>query len=212
MLLSDALTLTRTAGPSSEPLTTAEAKAHLRVTDSSEDTYIDSLVAAARQHVEEVTRRALLTQTWEFSLDAFPLAPLIRTQWGAFAHVRQVPIIIPRPPLQSVTQIEYVDVDGTTQTLSASRYRVDSKSEPGRLTAALDQYWPTVAPVTNAVTITYDAGVANAADIPDAIKHAIKLLVSHWYEHREAVDVGARHVTRVPEAADALLAPYRIWT
>jgi hypothetical protein len=43
---------------------------------------------------------------------------------------------------------------------------------------------------------------------PDDIKHAVRLLVGHWYENREAVVVGAQcHI--VPMAADALIAPYR---
>ena len=39
--------------PSVEPVTTAEMKTHLRVTQSNDDTYIDSLVVAARQQAEK---------------------------------------------------------------------------------------------------------------------------------------------------------------
>ena len=93
----------------------------------------------------------------------------------------------PHPPLVSVTGIVYVDTDGADQTLGSSVYRVDTVNEPGRITLEYNQSWPSTREVTNAVTITYQAGYGKAAAVPDDVKAAIKLLVGHLYEHREAV-------------------------
>lgn len=211
------LTLTRTSDAGDEPVSLTDAKDHLRVTSTAEDAYIEALITAARQHIEEITRRALITQTWEFNLDDFPLSKLVDMPWSEYLEFRNRAILLPRPPLQSVTSVQYVDSDGSTQTLASSIYRVDTKSEPARLTEAEGETWPTTDHVTNAVTITYVAGYQpdnssppdEAANVPQPIKHAMKLLIGHWYENREQVNVG-NIVTPMPSAAHALLAPYRV--
>jgi uncharacterized phiE125 gp8 family phage protein len=54
--------------PASEPLSLAEARQFLRVEYADDD----AVITAARAHVEALTRRALLTQTWRIMLDAWP--------------------------------------------------------------------------------------------------------------------------------------------
>src|SRR4030042_1283690 len=58
--------------PAAEPLTNAEAMVHLKVDSQIEIPYIDNLIKDARETAERITRRALITQTWELYLDAFP--------------------------------------------------------------------------------------------------------------------------------------------
>jgi uncharacterized phiE125 gp8 family phage protein len=58
--------------PAVEPLTLDEAKAYLRVEHNDEDESIAALITAARLQVEAQTRRALITQCWRLSLDAWP--------------------------------------------------------------------------------------------------------------------------------------------
>lgn len=187
--------LTLESAPASEPVTRSDAKDHLRVDHTTEDTYIDALITAARQHVENVTNRALISQTWKLYLDRFPIE-----------------ISLPRAPIQSVNSIEYVDSDGVTQTLSSSIYTVDTDSEPGLIYKAYYQTWPSIRDVEKAITITYVAGYGDSgSDVPGPIIQAIKLLVSHMYENREPVNIGSS-VSEIPMAIDALLAPYRVWT
>lgn len=90
--------------PSIEPVSLAEAKAHLRVEVNDENSLIQTLITAARQYVETATRRALLQQTWDDKLDAFPC--------GA--------IVLPLSPVTSVTSITYLDTAGVSQTWSSS--------------------------------------------------------------------------------------------
>lgn len=190
------LSILRTVDATLEPVTTSQAKAHMRITDTAEDSYIESLITAARQHAEHLTERAFITQTWTMTLDRFP---------DYFGDIR-----LPKPLLISVSSITYVDLEGTTQTLSSSLYEVDARSQPGRIRPAYGQAWPSTREQLNAVTITYTAGYgATAASVPTAIKQAIMIVVAHWFEHREPVITGTI-VAEVPMSATALLGPYRV--
>lgn len=180
-----------TSAPAAEPISTTDAKTHLRVSGSSEDAYIDTLVKAARRHVEEYLGRALVTQTRKLFLDRFP-AWIIEVPFG---------------PLQSVSSITYVDNDGVSQTIDSGNYRVDIYSSPPRITPAYGEVWPTPRQVSHAVTVTYVCGYGTASAVPADIIHAMKLQMTHLYENRgEDPDVGQ---SLVP-AARALLSLYKI--
>ena len=185
--------LTETVAPAEEPVTTAEAKVHLRVDHGDEDAYIDTLVATARQQIEAITRRALVNTTFELKLDAFP------------TEIRP-----PRSPLSSVSSITYVDTDGATQTLSASVYSVDTDTEPGRISLAFNQSWPDIRAQNNAVVITFVAGYGSAAtDVPAALRETVKLLLAHYYEFRQPVIAGATAV-KIPLHIESLIWIHRV--
>lgn len=186
--------------PATEPLTATEAKLHLRVDHTTDDDLITSLIVAARQHCENFTGRALITQTWDLKLDAFP-------SLGE-------PIRLVKPPVSSVTSVTYVDADGATQTWTSSLYRTDlpagTWAQAGRIEPAHGESYPEIRQVSNAVTVRCVHGYGAAATVPDAIKAAMKLLIGHWYENRESVIVGATAMP-VPMAVDALLVPFKVY-
>jgi len=179
--------------PESEPVSISEAKAHLRVTFSDEDTYIDSLVKTARRQAEKYCRRAFITQTWDLVLDGFPCGS----------------IEVPLPPLQSVTSITYVDTNGATQTLASGNYTVDTKSNPARITPAYGKVWPTTQSHINVVTVRFVAGYGSSTDVPDDIGHALKLMIGHWYENREDT-IAAADIKEVPKTSMWILDAYRL--
>lgn len=186
--------LTIATAPTVEPVSTANAKIYARIDGSDDDTLVASLIVAARQKVEQITRRALLTQTWDLYLDAFPFAD----------------IIVPKPPMQSVTSITYTDTNGTTQTWSSSDYTADTDSEPARIVPAFGEDYPGTRDEIKAVKITFKAGYGDAATaVPDAIITAVKMLVTTWYDHRDAIVEGTS-AQEVPLTVDAILASYRI--
>ena len=190
--------------PASEPVTTAEAKAHARIDHTDDDTYIDSLIATARSLVESRLGRSILTQTLVLRLDGFP-----RNVSPDFRRVTH-DIVLPRPPVQSVSSIVYTDTDGTSATLDSSKYVVDTNGPMPRVVPAYGEVWPVTQPgVPNTVSITYVAGWTSASVVPAPIKHAIKLLVSHWYENREHVVIGAMP-KEISDTVTALLNPYRV--
>ena len=155
--------------PATEPVTLTQAKAHMRVDYSTDDTYITSLIQTAREYCESFQNKAYITQTLEIALDTFPCDE----------------IRLPRPPLASVTSIKYYDLNDVEATVSSSDYFVDTYAEPGTINLNYNTYWPvTTLRPTNAVIVRYIAG---GSTVSNKIKHAIMLLVNHWYENREVV-------------------------
>lgn len=178
--------------PTVEPVSLAEAKAHLRVDVgfTSEDGLIGSLITTAREICEGRTWRAFIEQTRKLFLDAWPDNEIIE---------------IPYPPLLSIESITYFDENGTSQTMAASDYQVDIYSTPGRVTPAFDTTWPDLYDVPHAVAIEFKAGYGDDADaVPAKIKQAILLLVGHWYANREEVITGTI-VNQMPFAAEMIL-------
>ena len=179
--------------PASKPLTTVEAKQHLRVTGADEDALIDALISAATEHSEAILNRALITQTWDFKIDYF--APCIE---------------MPLPPLQSVTSVKYIDTSGVEQIVDGSVYTVDTDSETGRVYLSYNQSWPSTRSIPHAVTIRFIAGYGNAgSDVPDSVKAAIKLMIGNWFENREQSIVGTV-ASELPMGVKALLSPYAV--
>lgn len=186
--------LKRTVDAATEPVTLTEAKLHVRQDGTADDDLITSLIKAARETVENITGRALITQTWRMTMDAFPSDGVI---W------------VPRPNLLTVTSITYTDSNGATQTLASTEYVVDVDSLPGRIHRAYNVSWPDTRAVPNAVTVTFTAGYGAASLVPESYKAAIKLLVGNWYENREQVIVGTTS-SDLPMGVQALLGGYRV--
>lgn len=162
-------------GPTSEPVTTDEAKVHLRVVGTDDDAYIAALIAAARQAAEQATGRALMAQTWEASFDRFEYA-----------------MTLPRPPIVSVESVKYLDAAGALQTLDPSQYELNDYKEPARIIRPYVVIWPATQQHENAVVIRYVAGYANAAAVPQEIKSWMLLRIGMLYANRESVVDGMR--------------------
>ena len=181
--------------PTVEPLSTAEAKSHLRVTSSDDDTLIDSYVASARDVFQDVTHRALLTQTLEYSFEYWPSGRVLE---------------LPRPPLQSVSSVTYTDSDGASQTLATTEYAIDTRSVVGGIVLGKDKTWPSLDDIANAVVVQYVAGYGAAASaVPATILQAIRFLVAQFYEVREPVVVGST-ASDIPETWQRVLWPHRV--
>lgn len=162
-------------------------------TNTTADPLLSRLVTGARTAAERITRRALVTQTWDLFLDAFPA-------WE---------IGIPKPPLQSVTSITYVDTDGVTQTLAADQYQVDIKSEPARIVPAFGVVWPVTRWQPNAVTVRFVCGYGVAASVPAGIKNWMLVRIKQMYDNRDATVPGA--LSEFPRAfVDGLLDDFTV--
>lgn len=181
--------LVRTTDATVEPLTATEVRAHIRAADPSEDaTVIEPLIKAARQYIEKIINRSLITQTWKLYL----------TNWPCEIELR-------RPPILSVTGITYVDSDGTTQTLATSVYELHTEAEPGIVCLKYNQSWPSLRGDRNGICVTFTAGYGtDGTSVKNTIKHAMKLLIGHWYANREAVFTGSIS-KEIEFAVDALL-------
>jgi uncharacterized phiE125 gp8 family phage protein len=186
------MALTLVTAPAVEPISSAEAKLHLRVDISDDDNLITALIQTAREVAEDISRRALITQTWKLILDEFPKGD---------------EIAIPLPPLQSVTSITYKDQDGTASTFSSDDYIVNTDTEPGKVVLAYGASWPsTTLYPTGAITVQFKAGFGDAStDVPEKYRQAMLLLIGHWYENREAIATTGAVPKEVPFGVEALL-------
>lgn len=174
------------------PVSITEAMDHCRVTDHGESGYLNSLIARATRYAESYLGRRFITTRLRASWDAFP--DTIRP---------------PQPPFKTLVSLTYVNSTGGTatlcSTLTSTAIRIDSDSEPARIDPAYGTTWPATREVTRAVQLTYDAGyAATSTGVPETIRHAILLLVGHWYENREPVVMDAIP-KEVPLAVDSLL-------
>jgi len=203
-------------GPALEPVTLGEAKQHCRVEIPDDDALIAGYILAARDHVERETRRAIITQTWDLRIDSH-LWNRIDSRWPIYwAGGRYgfcTGIELPRPPLQSVTSVSYVDLAGVSQVLAANQYQVvvrNGQSGEGLIVPAYGVSWPDVRDQPDAVTVRFVAGYGGSELVPHAIRQAMLLLIGHWHEHRESVVVGST-VAELPMAVQALLFPFRVF-
>ena len=139
--------------------------------ENTEDDYLTTLIKTSRRQIEQLTNKAMITQTWDWFLDGFPMTP----------------VNVPLPPLATVSSVIYYGTGGTANTLTASTYIYDVYSAQGRLSLAYGESWPsiTLRPI-NGVKIQYQAGYgATGGTVPEQYRHAIMMLAGHFYENRE---------------------------
>ncbi|RTL71915.1 MAG: hypothetical protein EKK41_07510 [Hyphomicrobiales bacterium] len=188
------MTLILTSGPDVEPVSLAEAKAHLRVDQSAEDTLIASLIVTSRLHIEAALGLALITQGWTWLLDAWPDLSELR---------------LPMRPVRSIASIRVCDVAGIPVVLDPDSYRLDGAGAPARIIRQRGAVWPSPGIDGNGIEVNFVAGFGDTpADVPQPIRHAVLLLTAHWYDHREPVEVGSA-TAPIPPDVSSLLAPYR---
>lgn len=187
-----------TTAPALEPVTLAEALAHLRIDGTDDNTYVTSLIVAAREYCEAVTRRAFITQTCKMYLRQAPTTDVLE---------------LPKPNLLSITAITYYDTADASQTFSSASYRAVLTDLIGSVRLKDGYAWPTVIEDRHdAITIEYTAGYgALASTVPTAIKQAMLLIIGHWYRSRESVLIGLSS-KELEMTTERLLSPYQVPT
>ena len=177
--------------PTVPVVTTADMKSYLKVDTliTEDDTLIASLVKAATSKIEKLARIALITQTFEYYLDAIGNK-----------------IELPRPPLQSVTTFQYYDESYTVYTMPASLYVVKAFAiaDPGFILRLKYESWPVYTDGGCGILITYKAGYGDAStSVPDDLITALKMIVAHWYDNRESQEI--------PPEAMTIIESYKIF-
>lgn len=183
--------LKRVTLPAIEPVSLAEAKAHMRIDAgfTEDDVYVQSLISAARTHVESVADRTLIRSQWQMKFDFFP-------SWD---------VELPKPPIMNDTVVvTYVPSDGVYSPVAFTNFRTDRDSTPAVIRPQWNSNWPSTRGAENDITVTYWAGYGSATtDVPAPARHAILMLAAHWYRVRESVVDGG--MAPVPQAIEYLI-------
>ncbi|ABE62239.1 Phage conserved hypothetical protein, phiE125 gp8 [Nitrobacter hamburgensis X14] len=179
-------------GPAIEPWSVAEAKSFLRAENDDDDTVIASLIAAARSHVEAMTRCGLIAQTWRFVLD----------QWPKDGRVR-----LGRGPLRSLVAARVYDSTGNAASIDVATFVID---KAGGVIGSSCWTLPMPARASAGIELDVEIGFGTAAtDVPDVLRHAVRTLVAHWYENRGLIAIG-QSVAMMPASVSAMIASYRV--
>lgn len=175
---------------------------HLRgANGTAEDAYIQRLMLASYRAAERGTWRALLPQTWAMVLDRFPCGP----------------IVLPKPPLISVTSITYTDTAGDSQVLTGSpeQFQVvvpsGPKAQKGYVRPSYGASWPSTQTIAEAVRIEFTCGYPTAdgvVQIPEDIDHARLLYIAELYKQRSE---SARENNPALIRAKDIWLEYRAW-
>ncbi len=173
--------------------TTAQAKAHLKVDVTEDDTIIDNIILAATQSCEIFTNQYFIdTVVTQYS-----------DTWDGFYRLY-------KSPVSAITHVKYYDSDDSLQTLASSNYILDGTSKPARIGIAIDGELPNLSNRINAVEVKYTVGYgAESTDVPEGIRQAVLLTIGNWYENRQSVITG-RTATELPLSSQYLLEQYKI--
>ena len=149
----------------------AEAKAQMRVEHNDDDALIERLIDVAISYtdVTGALGKAMITQKWG--------------QWIA-PNPSTVKLLL--GPVQGVTAVRYYDTDGVLQDDNYLNYQIFGTAQATTIEPKTGFNWPTTQDRPDAIKIEYEIGYGDtAADVPAVIKHAMLVLVAHWYENRE---------------------------
>jgi uncharacterized phiE125 gp8 family phage protein len=184
------MSLFLTTPPAVEPLSLAEAKAHLRVPHTDDDTYISTLIVSARRRVERQTGLRLITQGWSQFMDCWPQDGLIELDLNPVSTVSDV--------------VVFGDTD-TPSTIDPAHYFLDATTNPPRVVFRQGRNPSPPGRRAKGIEIRMTAGFGNAAAVPQDLKQAMLWMVADAFAHRG--DDGLRSLT---PAVLELINPYRI--
>lgn len=172
MSLPDHLKTQLVSAPAVMPITLNEVRSQLRVEHYDDDVILTRLIAVATAYADAkgVLGKAMITQTW--------------ADWMGPNPSQSVTLGL--SPVQSVTAVKYYDEDGILQTDTLANYNVFGVPERTKVEPKSGFNWPAAQSRDDAIKIEYVVGYGDAtSDIPDTLRHALMLLIGHWYDNRE---------------------------
>ncbi len=180
--------------PATTPVTVTEVKDQLRVEHTDDDTLINRLisVAVAYTDVQGALGHAMITQKWG--------------QWINSTPPQTVKLLL--GPLIAVTAVKYYDTDGVLQTDTLSNYEIFGTEFSTTIGPKEGFAWPVTQDRPDAIRIEYTIGYGSATtDIPETLRHALMMLIGHWYDNRETTMMD--ELSNVPYGFDALMDMHR---
>jgi len=184
----------RISEPVVTPIGLDEVKAQLRITDDDDDLYLTALLGAAVSYLDGhgALGRSMISQGW--------------AQRMQYPNGR-VPLRM--SPVTALTAVKYFDTDNAPQTATLADYRLFAGKEWAYVEPIVGSAWPTAFDSPDAVTLEFTAGFGSTPDdVPADLRHALLLLISHWYQNREASTEAT--VKEIPMGFDMLLSAHRV--
>lgn len=187
------MTLRLITAPAVEPLSASLLRTRLRLDSDTSNPELDEIAGSVRERVENYTRRRLITQTVELTLDGFPSV-----------------IRLPVAPVQSITSVTYTDGAGDSQVLSASAYRLVVSQHPPLVAPVYGGTWPVTRDDFDSVKVRFVVGYgASGEDVPASLRQAMYLLAAHEFDQRRAMVEAA--AAEMPLGVSDVLAPWVVW-
>lgn len=200
--------------PAVEPITATEAARSCRQDGDFDLDYIQGLVTTARKTLEKWCWSAFIQQTWQYWFDRYywemfiPRGPM-RTGWNAPGAND------PMRPQEGtncggVVWIKYLTPGASANpsgliTLPTSIYETSEQNEIPYVRQAFLQTFPVTRGYRDDVTMRVVLGYGpNPEDVPQPLRHAIKLLVAQLYANRGEIDA------ELPSAITHLIEPFRL--
>ena len=187
------MNITTLTPPSGEPLSLADAKAFARIGSDYDDTLVQGLISAARGRVEAMTGLALISRSLRLTLTDWPLGVL---EYGVLR--------LPNRPATSLSAVRRTDGDTMNEDITAS-FQIEAGFTP-KLRPAAGTSWIWPRSIHEWIEVDWAAGFGAESDIPDDIKHALKIIVAHEFENRDASDYRAQD--RLNDRLKELLLPW----
>ena len=185
------MTLVPLSGPASEPLTLAEVKTWVKVTDGADDLLLQSLIVSARHAVEAATGRLLISQRWRLTLDALPPGFVLP---------------LPLTPVRAISGVRIMNGSGAFEDVAPGLVTLDAGDDRARMVWSAPL--PAPACASGGVQVDLVAGYGDLASaVPEPLRLAMRRLVAFWHAYRGDDAPAPEHL---PASVIALLAPYRI--
>ncbi len=179
--------------PATKVVSVTDIKAQLRIDSSDEDTLLGYYIDAATDMAENYCNRHFITHQYKLYFNE---------------QVNKASLIFPNCTLEetgSNKPINWLDENGAAQ--SSDKAYIDAFSNPSLVYLSSD--FPGTTLKDNAANTFYfwfNTGYGSAsADVPEAIKQAIKLIVADMYYFRED------RKRQFPMASQILLQPYKCY-
>ena len=187
-----------------EVVSLEEIRQYVQVPEASDNALLQSLRDAAVAQTQEETRRKLLTHTLQLWLYRFPRIS-DQAAWGN-------DILLPFPPMQSVTEITYIDGNGDQQTIDEDDYLVDVASQPGRIKLATGCQWPTtslngISDHPWPVKIKFVCGFGTvSSQIPSSYRTIVKGFIKLWFDMPNPVENSGAQPQIMPMHTHSMIA------
>ena len=197
-------------------------KTFLKIDTSDDNELLQALIKSAVERLERECELKFITQKWNIYFDYFPFT--YRDEWWDGTRELAVTELnrplrkleLPFGPAVSIGAIKTYADDGsdTEATMPSTDYQLDTKDSYPAVALRIGAVWPTTVlrPFNGIKLEEVTVGLsATYAGLPEAIQHAVKLVVAKLYENRgdsPNAEFFAMSGFTIPNTALVLLGPY----